>query len=266
MKIIYSIEKLRRFCSQYTTLDKKKREHRKFNYIHSFVEPYKFRGENLGIPERKYYTPICIITSDLVLRENIPQIKSGLIKLLKKQYSHKFFGGQQSIDEILRNIEEMDDTLTSWYDCIDIGRFDFERDNTLNQDIPYFDVYIKNTNSSYLSIEFHLYLGDIFQRDLIQIINSNYINLKGYIVPGFMQNRKISGGKRTYNVTHYNNAHLKSDLIYESISLLKWRFYNKIQKYFPTILHQKKSTRRALTFLKLIYTIRKKLFVISGIL
>ncbi|NLO09877.1 MAG: hypothetical protein GX129_08450 [Clostridiales bacterium] len=33
---------------------------------------------------------------------------------------------------------------------------------------------------------------------------------------------------------------MKSDLIYESISILKWRFYNKIQKYFPTILHQKK--------------------------
>ena len=238
-KIIYSIMKLKLFCYQYTTLDKKKRERRKFAYINSFVEPHQHREENSGIPEGKYYTPICIITSDLVLRENIPQLKSGLIKLLKKQYSHKFFGGHHSIDEILRNIEKMDDTLTSWYNCIDIGRFDFESDSTLNQAISYFDVYIKNTNSSYLSIEFHLYLSDNYQREQIQIINNNYVNIKGYIVPGFTQNRKISGGKRTYNVVHYNNAHLKSDLIYESISILKWRFYNKIQKYFTTILHQK---------------------------
>lgn len=238
-KIMYSIVKLKRFCSQYTTLDKNTCKRRKFAYIHSFVEPHRLREENLGIPERKYYIPICIITSDLVLRENIPQLKSGLLKLLKKQYSHKFFGGQKSIDEIIRNIEEMDDTRTSWYNCIDIGRFDFERDSSLNQAISYFDVYIKNVNSSYLSIEFHLYLAGDYQRDQIQIINNNYLNIKGYIVPGFTQNRKVSGGKRTYNVTHYNNAYLKSDLIYESISLLKWRFYNKIQRFFPTILHQK---------------------------
>lgn len=32
----------------------------------------------------------------------------------------------------------MDDTLTSWYDWIDVGRFDFERGGTLKQDISYF--------------------------------------------------------------------------------------------------------------------------------
>ncbi len=238
-KTIYSIVKLKYFCSQYATLDKEKRDRRKSSYIRNFVEPHQFIVENLAIPEGKYYTPICIITSDLVLRENISQLKSGLIKLLKKQYSHKFLGGHRSIDEILRNIENMDDTLTSWYDWIDIGRFDFEKDSTLNQAISYFDVYIKNVNSSYLSMEYHLYLADNYQREQIQIINNDYVNIRGYIIPGFTQNRKISGGKRSYNVGHYNNAHLKSDLIYENISILKWRFYNKIQKYFPTILHQK---------------------------
>lgn len=238
-KIMYNIVKLKCFCSQYTTLNKERRDRRKFSYIRSFVKPYLFRDENLSIPEGKYYIPICIITSDLVLRENIPQLKSGLIKLLKKQYSHKFLGGQRSIDEILKNIENMDDTLTSWYDWVDIGRFDFERDSTLNQAISYFDVYIKNINSSYLSMEFHLYLADNYQKKQIQIINNDYVNIKGYVMPGFTQNRRISGGKRTYNIGHYNNAHLKSDLIYEKISILKWRFYNKIQRYFPTILHQR---------------------------
>lgn len=62
----------------------------------------------------------------------------GFIKLLKKQFSHKFVGGHKSIDEILKCIENMDDTLTSWYDWIDVGRFDFERGGTLKQDISYF--------------------------------------------------------------------------------------------------------------------------------
>lgn len=236
---MYRIAKLKYFCSQYTTLDREKRSLRKSAYTRNFIELFQFRYKNLAIPDGKYYTPICIITSDLVLRENIPQLKSGLIKLLKKQYSHKFLGGQRSINEILKNIEHMDDTLTSWYNCIDIGRFDFERDSTLRKSISYFDVYIKNINSSYLSMEFHLYFTENYQREQVQIINNDYMNMKGYIMPNFIQNGKISGGRRAYGVGNYNNAHLKSDLIHENISILKWQFYNKIQKYFPTILHQK---------------------------
>lgn len=238
--IIYNIVKFKEFCCQYTTFDEEKKENRKAFYKGNFAEPYHLnRGQSLEVPEGKYYTPICIITSDLILRENIPQLKFGLIKLLKKQFSHKFFGGHKSIDEILKCIENMDDTLTSWYDWIDVGRFDFERGGTLKQDISYFDVYVKNINSSYLSIEFHLYLSENFQREQAQIINNNYVNTKGYIKPSFQRSGKISGGKRTYVVCHYNNAHLKSDLIYENISKLKWRFYNNIQKYFKTVLHKK---------------------------
>ena len=238
-EIMYRIVKFRYFCSQYIVLDKEKRNQRKLIYVRNFVEPYQIKSQSLAIPEEKYYKPICIITSDLVLRENIPQLKTGLIKLLKKQYSHKFIGGHRSINKILKSIENMDDTLTSWYDWIDVGRFDFERDNNLSQFISYFDVYVKNINSSYLSIEFHIYFTDDYQKEQIETINKDYVNIKGYIMPGFMWNRKISGGRRTYNVGHYNNAHLKSDLIYENISMLKWRFYNKVQKYFQTILHQK---------------------------
>lgn len=238
-KIKYKLVRLNYFCSQYATLNKKKREHRKFSYIHSFVEPYQFREKDLSIPAGKYYVPVCIITSDLVLRENIPQLKSGLIKLLKSHFSHKFLGGQRSVDEILKNIENMDDTLTSWYNWIDIGRFDFEDDRILKEKISYFDVYIKNINSSYLSVEFHLYGTDSYIKEHVNIIDNNFMNKEGYVMPGFTQNHRVSGGKRTYGVGHYNNAHLKSDLIYEDISIMKWQFYNKIQKYFLTTLHQK---------------------------
>ncbi len=238
-KIKHKFVKLKCFVLQYITFKKARREDRKRAYVRNFVEPHQFSDEDSSIPDGKYYVPVCIITSDLILRENIPQLKSGLIKLLKRHYSHKFFGGQQSIDEILKNIENMDDTLTSWYDWIDIGRFDFEEDKIIKQQISYFDVYIKNINSSYLSVEFHLYVTDNCIKEQAHIIDNNYVKTEGYIIPGFTHNHKISGGKRTYGVSYYNNAHLKSDLIYEKITVLKWRFYNKIQKYFLTTLHQK---------------------------
>ena len=239
--LLYLITRIKLCCSIYITFNKKSREHRKFWYKKLFNEHHKFKDKDSSIPEGKYYIPICIITSDLVMREDIPVLQAGLNKLLKKQYSHKFSGAYQSVDEILGHIENMDDTLTLWYDQIGVGRFDFESNNSLNTAISYFDVYIKNINSSYLSIEFHLYLSDGFKKMQTELINNNYSDDKGHIQSGFTNNSKKSGGKRAYTVAHYNDAHLKSDLICENFTMLKWRFYDSMQKYFPTLLHQKGS-------------------------
>lgn len=233
------------------TFDKQKRKRRKIYYNDVFIKHNRLLiDEDLSIPEGKYYTPICILTSDLVLRENIPDLQTGLIKLFKRQHSHRFFCAYNSIDEILENIENMDDTLMSWYESIEVGRFDFEIDNSLNEAISYFDVEIKNINSSYLSLEFHLYLADSFIKMQTKLINNNYVDDKGYIKSEFMRNSKTSGGKRTYTVRHYSNAHLKSDLISENITILKWRFYDKMQKYFPTLLHQKNSVPPSINIYK----------------
>lgn len=239
--LLYLIIRIRLFCSIYIAFDKQNRDHRKTWYKNLFIERHKFKGKDLSIPKDKYYTPICIITSDLVMRENIPTLQAGLKKLLQKQYSHKFFGAYQSVDEILGHIENMDDTLTSWYDQINVGRFDFESNSALDPFISYFDVHIKNINSSYLSLEFHLYLADCFKNTQTELINNNYSDDKGHIQSGFIHNSKKSGGKRSYTVAHYNDANLKSDIISENITILKWRFYNVLQKYFPTLLHKKGS-------------------------
>lgn len=237
--LMYNLVKCMRFCSQYVTLNKEKRDQRKFNYNQSFVNMPKLMEKDLSIPVGKYYAPVCVITSDIVLREDIPKIKSGLIKLLKKHYSHKFLSHGNSIEKILEIIDKMDDTLTSWYNSVEIGRFDFENDVKLKEKISFFDVYIKNLNSSYLLIEFHLYCAENYIKNQVNIINGNYVKKDGFIMPGFGHNRKVSGGRRIYGVVNYNNAHLKSDHIFEDILKMKWQFYNKIQKYFVTILHQK---------------------------
>lgn len=68
-KLRYFITKTKFCYSSYLTFDKQKREQRKIHYSHVFVENFNLRDEDLSIPEGKYYTPICILTSDLVLRE-----------------------------------------------------------------------------------------------------------------------------------------------------------------------------------------------------
>lgn len=238
-KMMYYFVKAKEFCLQYTTLNNKKREMRKYIYNHTFVNPYSFHNRSCKIPEGKYYEPICIITCDLILRENISELKTGVVKLIKKYYSHKFLGGQHSFDEIIENIEHMDDTLGTWYNSIRVGRCDFENDSKLKQLISYFDVHIRNVNSSYLALEFHLYLTDNYRNKQMNIINNDYKNVRGYVQSSFTANSRTNGGKKTYGICHFYDKHLKSDLIYENISKLKWRFFNKINVYFPTILHKK---------------------------
>lgn len=175
-KVMYKIVKLTRFISQYTTINAKMREHRRIDYKNEFIEPFRFRNADSSIPTEKYLTPVCIITTDIILRENIPQLKKGIVKLLKRNYSHKYYGSQRSIDEILSNVEKMDDTLTSWFNSIDVGRFDFDGEGKLKNQISHFDLYIKNINTSYLAVEFHLYPTERFRDELEKIINDDYVH------------------------------------------------------------------------------------------
>lgn len=238
-KFKFYVAKFKLFTLQFLALSKDKREQKRYWYNELFVDEFKLRKKNYSIPTGKYYIPICVVTSDLILRENISDLQSGLIKLIKHQYSHKFIGGTQSIDEIIFNIENMDNTLNSWYNSVRAGRFDFENNRHLKRLISYFDVFIKNVNSSYLLLEFCIYPSKEFVRLLRNIIDNNFEDKHGYISYSFIQKGKISGGKQIPSICYYNDSGLKSDLIFENINILKWEFYNKIQTYFSTLLHTK---------------------------
>lgn len=235
----YYITRMNSFFWQYMTNNKQKRKRRKLIHNSKFGEDLKFRNKDLSIPIGKYYTPVCIITSDLVPRENIPELQNGLIKLLKKHSSHKYLETYLN-EETIGQIERMDNILSSWYETINVGTFDFKKGSILNDAISYFEVSIKNINSSFLLLEFRLYLSDSFKKTQMDLINSNYIAERGYITSGFTHKYKKSGGKRIYTVKHYNNAHLKSDMISENFTILKYQFYENMRKYFSTLLHQKK--------------------------
>ena len=208
------------------------------HFLHkSSIPLFRSQQQNYAIPKDKHCIPVCIVTSDLILRENIDQLKKGLVTLLKNNYSHKFFGLSKSIDEITKDIEIMDDTLTRWYSSINVGRFDFENCGALSNYVNYFDLHIRAVNSSYLAVETYIYFNEDYLSHLQKMIDADIATAKTYIMRGFRHNKKTSGGKRTLSIGEYNKAMQKSDAIYESITSLKWRYYIELQKYFPTIIH-----------------------------
>ena len=239
-KLEFYVTKIKLFILQFIALNKDSKEQKKFWYNQLFNHRTKIRLENCSIPEGKYYIPICFVTSDLILRENISDLQSGLIKLTKHQYSHKFFGGLQVGDEIISNIGNMDNILGYWYNSVSADRFDFENNRQLKHLISYFDIVIKNVNSSYLLIEFYIYPSEEFVNSLRHIIDNDFEDKRGYVIHTFTRKGKMCGGKQVPTICHYANSSLKSDLLFENTSILKWEFYNEIQKYFPTLIHNKK--------------------------
>jgi len=207
----------------------------KINYQEQFTERGFWRTRSNAIPKNKYCTPFILITTDLVSKEDIPKLQKGVTKLVKELHSHKFLGGSQSLEEINKAIEHMDTLLEYWYSTVNIGCFDFTKSKRLNQYIDYFNIHIKRINSSYLAVEFYIYFAKDYINSLESIIKSNHHDKKGYVKPHIKQNHKKSGAKRTTVLYHYNDTDLKSDLLFERITVLKWLFYTEIQKYIPIL-------------------------------
>ena len=233
---------------QYCARSDKLRDYYKYAYREHFTNhPPRIR-HNYAVPGGKHCKPVCLITSDLILRENLPLLKKGLVKLLKKHHSHKFISGSKTIDEVLTSVENMDDTLTWHYSSIDAGRFDFDALPSLAAYISYFDFHIKTINDSYLSVETHIYFTEQYANELQQIIDSDVTEQKTYINFAFRRNKKKSGGRKTFALCNYGEASQKSDIIHENIVSLKWKFYCALQRFFPTVLHELNLTPPGILF------------------
>ena len=135
--IKYTGIKLRSFLMGFLSYNKEKRKIFRSLYDSEYRE-MDILHRNLAIPENKYYSPICIITSDLVLKENIAQLKSGLLELLEDHYTHKFFGASSFPEDLSKSIDEMDQTLISGAYWRNIGWCDFERRKLLKKYISYY--------------------------------------------------------------------------------------------------------------------------------
>ena len=236
-KILYRVAQMQYIFLKHFARSDKMRDFYKYTYNRHFTKQATNPRHDYAIPEGKHCRPVALITSDLILRENLPQLKRGLVKLIKNHHSHKFLGGFRSIEDVLDTVENMDDTLTWSYSSIDTGRFDFDALHEISPYISYFDLHIRRINDSYLCVEIHIYFTEDYTNNLQTIIDSDITEHKTYIKYAFRRNNKKSGGKRTFSLCQYNEASQKSDEIFESITSVKWLFYSRLQKFFTTELH-----------------------------
>ena len=125
-KILYRVAQMQYIFLKHFARSDKMRDFYKYTYNRHFTKQATNPRHDYAIPEGKHCRPVALITSDLILRENLPQLKRGLVKLIKNHHSHKFLGGFRSIEDVLDTVENMDDTLTWSYSSIDTGRFDFD--------------------------------------------------------------------------------------------------------------------------------------------
>lgn len=236
----YRAFKLQEYLPQFLTLNKEKRESKKTKYEYMFREKYRYKDKHTySIPENKYYKPVGIFTTDIVEKNKINEIKKGLKELILKNTSHKFMGHFSSLDEIINSIDSIEDIFSSYYTEIRCGRFDFNNSNKLNEIIDYFDITIRNFNTSYLSIEVEIYIAENMNNKIKEIINNDYAHDRGFTRDIFINSNKKNGGKKSKSIIYYNNAHLKSEILNEKMIEIKWVLFNEIQKFLPLVLHNK---------------------------
>ena len=217
--------------------EKHKQKERAYSiYQHDF----HFNSGDNALPEQYYFKPTDIIIYDLIRKEDLSATKKGLIRLLKKCYSHKFIGGSRSEEDIEVLITGLDQTIhsgNSWYKT---SIFDFAYDDDLESYIKCFEISFHNFSSSYADIEMSIELYDEFINQLSQFIKESYKKPGMCVHRMWGRNRKKSGAKIMYAVsTGVTNEYAKSQLIYEQLQYVKLIFLQEIVKYFPLMQYSK---------------------------
>ena len=207
----------------------------KYTYIFNRKSPFSIYDNSL--PKDCFLKLDEIVTSDLIYREDIEKLQKGIRFLLRKyKAGSRFFPFHtDSFEETCAKIDKMDSTLTTWYNGIRCGVFEFHNEK-LKTDIDYFSLNIKNINSSFLSLEFHITITESKRKELDKLIAADYHNTRGYIRKSLCS-RKDGGAIDTYSVIYHSDDGLKADKIYEWISSVEWEFYEELKKFFPLILH-----------------------------
>lgn len=138
----------------------KHRERWKFYYEFIFANQSIAPHFDNSLPEGRFLKLDQIVTADLIYREDIKKLQKGIRCLLKERGSNRFLGIlHEGLDEICSRLDKMDSSLLSWYEKVKCGVFDL-KGTSLESMIDHFTVNIKNMNSSYLEIEFSIYLTE----------------------------------------------------------------------------------------------------------
>lgn len=215
------------------------KENYKIIYGDNSFERYDAEKYNNSIPKGGKLELNQIIICDLIRREDIKSLQTGVRYLIKHNRSNQFLGiSINGLDEICRRIETMDSTLLSWYNKVECGIFEL-KGSYLEKEVDYFVLNIRNVNSAFLAVELIVFLTEKKKAELKELVYSNYSNERGYAFSTLTGRSEKIGAYKNYAVSHYNNASLKADRIYEAISYFEWKVLEKLCSHIPLLLHKR---------------------------
>ena len=200
----------------------------KRDYDFIFRDDFRLSSFENKIPENHYVCLDHIVTSDLILGEDISKLKNGLKWLLMNQRAGDRFPALpiNSVEDVFKNIDNMDSDLLAWHSWIDCGLFDF-RGSKIQKSIDYFSVNVRVVNSSFLSLEFSVFLTEEKKKELEEIISKDYRENRGearkYLASGIKGKTVIK-----YTVSRYPDYTLKAKRINDFISVLQWEFFDAL--------------------------------------
>ncbi|WP_192987775.1 hypothetical protein [Carnobacterium mobile] len=229
--------KLKSKIEYLTEFDKEKKKIKEEMYRDEFLEPPLFEKSN-QIPDEFFYEPGVMIATDLVAKENINQLKSGLKKIILKYSTKKFLSSFSNINEIKQYVENLNENITDNQTWINLGRFDFSSHPTLDKEIAYFDIKLLNFSSSFIAIQFIIFMSNEQKRKLTKLINEDYKGNLKQVTSYYGRKRSKSGARKKYTVTTYDKDSIKNIKISEFTTELKWVLFNQVSKYIPTLLHR----------------------------
>ena len=128
---LFRYEKIKSFLRMKLSFGKKRKQ-RIFSHG-IFERNHFFDREKNALPHPYYFEPTDIIIYDLVAKKDLKQTKSGLIRLYKKCFTHKYISGGRSEEDIEKLINGLDQTLNSGNSWYKIGLFDFAYDKELDR-------------------------------------------------------------------------------------------------------------------------------------
>lgn len=234
--ILYQGFKLRRKLNYLVEFNKEEKKRKKENYKYEFSKEFQLERSN-QIPEGNFYEPVSIIATDLIAKENINKLKSGLRKIISKYSTKKFLGNFWDVNEINRNVESLNEYITDAHSWVNLGRFDFSSHPKLDKEISYFDIKILNFSSSFIAIQCTIFLANDRQKELIDLIRDDYMGNSQKITPYYRSKNNKAGARKGYTISNYNKDSVKNIKINEFITEIKWILFNQLTKYIPTILH-----------------------------
>lgn len=215
----------------------KKQETRKMNYKYSFEQQYHYHINN-GMPQGRHCRLKEILIADLVSKKDIEELKKGLRKLIQSHRTTKafVFASHEGLEQLLDTIDKLDSSLWSSYTWTDLGLFDFAN-TPLENDVEMFSIKLFDTNSVYIGVLIDIHLSERFQSTRLPLIEKDFHDVNGYSTPLFFRKAHRKRGIESYTATHYNDATLKADIIYEELTCFEWEVLEQLKAYFPFALH-----------------------------